>query len=196
MKNTIRHRGLWMIGFSCIFVAIIWQWRKQTTSPNSAPADAKVATSASKRLAPLASDGESIAAKTKPAPALDLAGLQGQIEVALREGDYPAAHELVDQRLAAPSRTNEEKQLLQAIKLGLFGRSGDHQQMLALMDQMIAENPDSKLAASMAQQRAFVQDFAERDPHDSGMCETCNGHHAEGEPHLPLPIEIPAKNKP
>lgn len=196
MKNTTRHRHLWVIGFSCVFAAAIWQWRKQPPSPHSAPADAKVATSASTRPDPSPSDSPSIDAKTSPAPALDLAGLQSQIEAALREGDYPAAHELVDQRIAAASRTNEEKQLLQAIKLGLFGRSGDHQQMVALMDQMIAENPDSILAANMAKQRAFVQDFAERDPHDSGMCETCNGHHAEGEPHLPPQTESPPKNKP
>jgi hypothetical protein len=191
-----RHRHVWAIGLCCVLSTAIWQWRKQPTSPHSAPTAAKTATSASTRPLPSPSTDRSIAEKTKPAPALDLAELQSEIEAALRENDYPSAHELIDHSIATSSRTAEEKQQLLAIKLGLFGRNGDHQQMLALMDQIIAENPNSALAANMAKQRAFVQDFAERDPHDSGMCETCNGHHAEGEPHLPPKTESPPKNKP
>ncbi len=184
MKPTIRIRHASAVGLCCVFALAFWQWQRQSAPGSTAVTSAPVVSAA----ASLSENDPSIAPATRSAASpssSSLSKLVVEVEQAVRLGDYPGAHQLVDDALAASSSSSEETQQLMSIKLGLHGRSGDYPGMLATMDQIIAANPKSAFAQKMAHQRTLIQDFSQRDPHDSGMCSTCNGKHAEGEPHLP-----------
>lgn len=134
-----------------------------------------------------------VAASTQSAPLPEsdtafksvMAGLQPKIDAALRAGDYPAAHQVVDEALASSGFQGMEKQRLMVSKLGFLGMKGDHAGMLMLMKEIIAVDPTSPIAQKMATERAFLEELVKRGPDDSGMCSTCNGMHADGEDHLP-----------
>ena len=114
-----------------------------------------------------------------------MARLQPKIDAALRASDYPAAYQAVDDALASSGLQGAEKQRLMVSKLGLFGMEGDHAGMLAWMKKIIAVDPTSPTSQKMAAQLATVEEFANRDPDDPGICSTCKGIHADGESHLP-----------
>lgn len=189
MQPNIRIHHACVFGLCAVLGVAIWHWRSDS-SPAKAPAPSAtpVADEALSRGTP--NDARHPTARMEPDHAPrdgEMSVLQAEIEEKVSAGHFPAAHALVDTRLAAPGLSAAEKQQWQSTKLGLYGRSGDHAGMLAFMDQIIASDPKSIMAQKMAKQRAFVQDFSQRDPRDSGVCATCNGKHADGEPHLPHP---------
>lgn len=145
---------------------------KQPVPPLSAPPEPSVA-------------GAAAAPPPIPAPGPELQAtldrLQSEIDLVLREGDYPAAHRIVDEAIASAGFKGTDQQRLMVTKLGLFGRQGDHAAMVQLMDRIIAEAPDSPLAAAMARQRPAIELASKRPANDPGPCATCGQVHPGGE---------------
>ncbi len=132
--------------------------------------------------APVAGSEAGPAAIPVPSPELQatLNRLQSEIDLVLREGDYPAAHRIVDEAVASAGFKGPDQQRILVTKLGLLGRQGDHTAMLGLMDRIIAEAPDSPLAASIAKQRPTIELASKRPANDPGPCATCGQIHPDG----------------
>lgn len=106
--------------------------------------------------------------------------LQRDMDLLLRDGDDAGAHRRVDEAISSSSFSGIDQQRLMVIKLGLFARQGEHRAMLPLMDRIIAEAPDSPLAAAIARQRPAIELASTRSPNDPGPCATCGEVHPVG----------------
>jgi hypothetical protein len=106
--------------------------------------------------------------------------LRTDIDLALREDGYPAAHRIVDQAIASAGFSGADQQRVMVVKLGLLGREGDHAAMLDWMDRIIALDPASELARGMAKQRPAIELASKRPANDPGPCATCGEHHPGG----------------
>lgn len=136
--------------------------------PRTRPADVE----ARSAPAPVPADG--------PALQATLDRLRTDVDLALREDGYPAAHRIVDEAIAGSGFSGVDRQKLMVVKLGLLGRQGDHAAMLDWMDRIIAVDPASELAAGMARQRPAIEVASKRPANDPGPCETCGRHHPGG----------------
>ena len=113
-----------------------------------------------------------------------MATLRPKVDAALRAGDYQAADRHVDEVLAATELEPLEKQRLMAVKMGTRGMRGDHAAMLALMDEIIAVDPDSPISMRMLKERPQIEKVQRLGPDHPDFCETCNQDHPPGQ-HLP-----------
>jgi hypothetical protein len=180
---------------SALGIAIwqLWPLRAEVTSQaKSAPKESRAGTSAEGHTLMEREPGkpaEAVAPLPESSGAFNavMAGLQPKIDAALRAGDYPAAHQVVDEALASAGLQGKEKQRLMVSKLGLLGMKGDHAGMLAWMNEIIAVDPTSPIAQKMAGQRTAIEELAKLSPNDPGFCTTCKGMHGDAEPHLPNP---------
>jgi hypothetical protein len=181
---------------SALGIAIwqLWPPRTEVTSQaKSAPKETRYGTSAegSKLMesqhakAPVALTSRPSLSESDSGIKAAMTRLQPKIDAALRASDYPAAHQAVEDALASSGLQGTEKQRLMVSKLGLFGMEGDHAGMLAWMKKIIAVDPTSPTSQKMAAQLSTIEEFANRDSDDPGMCSTCKGIHADGESHLP-----------
>lgn len=144
---------------------------KSPVPPLSAPPEPS-ATGAEAASAPIPVPGPELQAT--------LDRLQSEIDLVLREGDYAAAHGIVDEAAASAGFKGPDQQRILVTKLGLYGRQGDHAAMVELMDRIIAEAPDSPLAAAMARQRPAIELASKRPANDPGPCATCGRIHPDG----------------
>lgn len=142
---------------------------------------------------PASPEGEAGAALTAgpttgPALQATLDKLRSDIDLALREDGYPAAHRILDQAIASSGFSGADQQRVMVVKLGLLGREGDHAAMLDWMDRIIALDPASELARGMAKQRPAIELASKRPANDPGPCATCGEHHPGGQ-HPQDPVE-------
>lgn len=110
-----------------------------------------------------------------------IAEVRRKVDAAIRDGDYQAADRHVDDALAGDGFEPVERQRLMVVKLGTRGMNGDHAAMLEVMDQIIAEDPTSAMAARMREERPIIEEVHRLGPEHPGFCETCGRDHPPGQ---------------
>lgn len=121
-----------------------------------------------------------------------LADVRKKVDTLLGDGDDEAALRHVDEALSIPGLSPTHRQQLKVVKLGIEGRSGDHAGMLEMMDQIIAEDPASVMAARMREERPIIEQFHRLGPENPVFCETCGQDHPPGQ-HDPLRSATPGR---
>lgn len=110
-----------------------------------------------------------------------LTELRPNVDAALRASDFQAADRLVDEVLASSDLDTLEKQRLMVVKLGTRGMRGDHAAMLELMDEIIAVDPATPLAAKLSEERPKIARVQQLGPDHPDLCETCGQAHPPGQ---------------
>jgi len=121
-----------------------------------------------------------------------LADVRRRVDFAMASGDHEAAERHVDNALADAAIGPVERQRLMVVKLGTRGMRGDHVAMLEVMDEIIAEDPTSTIAARIIEERPRIREFHRLGPDHPVFCETCRQEHPPG--HHVQPQDVSSSN--